>query len=170
VGDFVLQAECNQTDYLIVATKETYEPGRKTISKKNIADITLLLSNIDRGAPIGTDLTKYLNINPIYFDLDKSFIREDAKLVLEKIVAYMKAYPDSKIEVRSHTDSRASSNYNKTLSERRAKETVVYLTSKDIDPPTKMMERTISILSILRLLTYLSSSESVPNDKPEIAE
>lgn len=135
-GSFTLQHECKNGNYVIVATKETHEPERKTYEENAQNDeaqvITLVLSRIDTGAPIGTDLAKYLDINPIYFDLDKAFIREDAMLVLEKIIAYMNQYPDANIEVRSHTDSRGSSNYNKSLSARRAKETITYIIAQGI--------------------------------------
>ena len=133
-GAFTLEAECEQQDLVIIANKDSFEPDRKTISiaMNDSSGITLFLTNIDKGAPIGTDLAKYLNLKPIYFDLDKSYIRNDAKIVLEKILMYMNKYPETKVEVRSHTDSRASANYNKNLSNRRAFETVEYLISKGI--------------------------------------
>lgn len=130
-GKFMLPLACNQTGNIIVATKESFESDRAMVSA-NADAITLLLASIDLGAPIGTDLAKYLNIKPIYFDLNQSYIRDDAKVILEKIMAYLNEYPNTKIEVRSHTDSRASSTYNADLSNRRAKETVAYLISKGI--------------------------------------
>lgn len=75
----------------------------------------------------GDDLGKTLVLNPIYFDLDKSFIRPDAAIELNKIVAVLKKYPKIKIQVRSHTDSRAIWYYNTALSKRRAKSTRAYL-------------------------------------------
>ncbi len=135
-GKFTLLAECNQYDHVIVATKEAYEADRKTITteREDIADITLLLTLLNKGAPIGTDLAKYLSIKPIYFDFNKSVIREDAQEILKKILAYLDEYPDAKVEVRSHTDSRASTEYNMALSQRRAKATVDYLVSKGVNP------------------------------------
>lgn len=134
-GEFVLLAECNQDNMVVIASKENYEDDNKTIStnNENITDISLMLALIDTGAPIGADLAKYLNINPIYFDLNKSYIREDAKTILEKILNYLNEHPDAKVEVRSHTDSRASSSYNMGLSQRRAKATVNYLISKGVN-------------------------------------
>ena len=41
--------------------------------------------------------------------------------------------PDLKIEVKSHTDSRAPDNYNLNLSNRRAQSVVDYIISKGID-------------------------------------
>ena len=81
----------------------------------------------------GTDLAKILNIPMIHFDLDKSNIRPDAEVELQKIVEVLKEYPDMKIDIRSHTDSRASDAYNLRLSDRRAKSTLEYLVSHGID-------------------------------------
>ncbi len=84
-------------------------------------------------AEIGTDLAKLLDLNPIYFDYDKSFIRADARVELEKVFAYMKEYPKVKIDVRSHTDSRGKDSYNLSLSDRRNKSTIKYLIDRGIN-------------------------------------
>ena len=44
----------------------------------------------------------------------------------------MKEYPTMKVDVRLHTDSRGSDKYNLALSERRAKSTVKWITSRGI--------------------------------------
>ncbi len=75
----------------------------------------------------GTNLRDAFNLNPIYFDLNKSNIRPDAAIELQKIVAVLNKYPTMKIDVRSHTDSRASAAYNKALSTRRTNATIKYL-------------------------------------------
>lgn len=51
---------------------------------------------------------------------------------MEKVLAYLKEFPEVKVEVRSHTDSRANDQYNEGLSIRRAKATVAYLISQGI--------------------------------------
>jgi len=71
-----------------------------------------------------------MNLQIIYFDLDKSFVRSDAEIELQKIISVMKEYPKMKIDVRSHTDSRSSDNYNMYLSEKRAKSTIAYIIEK----------------------------------------
>jgi outer membrane protein OmpA-like peptidoglycan-associated protein/tetratricopeptide (TPR) repeat protein len=80
---------------------------------------------------VGDDIAKILNII-IHFDLDKSFIRPDAQVELEKLVVFMKKYPTFKIDIRSHTDSQASYSYNIGLSDRRAKSTLKYLVQRGI--------------------------------------
>jgi outer membrane protein OmpA-like peptidoglycan-associated protein len=76
---------------------------------------------------------KLINTNNIYFDLDKADIRNDAAIELNKVVSYLINHPTIKIEVKSHTDSRAPDNYNLKLSDRRAKSVINYIISKGID-------------------------------------
>ena len=76
---------------------------------------------------VGTDIGKLIDINPIYFDLNKSNIRPDAATELDKIVKVMKENPTIEIELQSHTDCRASKAYNQALSDRRAKSSAKYV-------------------------------------------
>ncbi len=78
------------------------------------------------------DLAKILGIRIIYFDLDKHFIRTDAALELQKIADIMKQYPQMKIDVRSHTDSRSAADYNLQLSQKRADATRAWLIKQGI--------------------------------------
>lgn len=71
---------------------------------------------------------------PIYYDLDRYDIRPDAAEILDRLIAYLNRYPALKIKLSSYTDSRASGDYNITLSERRANAVVKYLTERGIAP------------------------------------
>lgn len=84
-----------------------------------------------------TDLTMFrkgdiIKIDNIYYDLNKSAIRPDAAVELDKVAALLAKYPGMTIEMRSHTDNRATAAYNKTLSSNRARAAVNYLKSKGI--------------------------------------
>ena len=46
---------------------------------------------------------------------------------MQKVIAVLKKYPSMTIDVRSHTDSRATSAYNDALSNRRNKSTIKYI-------------------------------------------
>jgi outer membrane protein OmpA-like peptidoglycan-associated protein/tetratricopeptide (TPR) repeat protein len=74
---------------------------------------------------------KYV-FNNIYYDLDKSDIRQDAAIELDKLYIILRDNPSLKIELSSHTDSRASDEYNMALSQRRAASAVAYLVKKGI--------------------------------------
>lgn len=72
-------------------------------------------------------------LNNIYYDLDKSNIRPDAAVELDKLVLILKQHLTMRIELSSHTDSRAPDAYNMALSQRRAASAVAYLVGKGID-------------------------------------
>jgi outer membrane protein OmpA-like peptidoglycan-associated protein/tetratricopeptide (TPR) repeat protein len=74
-----------------------------------------------------------IELEPIYFDFDKSNITAQAALELDKLVQIMRKFPEMVISATSHTDSRGSASYNERLSDRRAKTTVQYVVSKGID-------------------------------------
>jgi len=70
---------------------------------------------------------------PIYYDLDKAYIRADAARELDKFAAeILVKYPRIVIELGSHTDCRSSYDYNMGLSQRRADSAVAYLISKGV--------------------------------------
>lgn len=83
---------------------------------------------------VGIDLAKTLDLNPIYFDLDKAIIRPDAKIELDKIVKIMNDNPTIEIELGSHTDCRSSMAYNMSLSDRRAKASAEYIKARITNP------------------------------------
>jgi len=65
----------------------------------------------------------------IHFDFDKSFIREDAKPVLQKVAEYLKKNPGASLLVEGHCDERGTAEYNIALGERRAASAKSYLVS-----------------------------------------
>ncbi len=130
------KVEINKYDtYLVRAKKEDYDADEK-VSAPNLEKQTInfqLKRNRQELTP-GLDLAKVLNIPMIYFDFDKSNIRPDAAADLEKVYQVLLEYPELRINIRSHTDSRGSHAYNEALSDRRAKSTRKYLIDKGIDP------------------------------------
>ena len=68
-----------------------------------------------------------IELENIYFDLDKSNIKPQAASVLNQLVSILKKYPYMEIELGAHTDTRASDVYNLRLSNRRAAAALEYL-------------------------------------------
>jgi len=95
---------------------------------------TLELDYLLNKVEVGTDIGVIFELNPIYFDLDKSDIRPDAAKELDKIVEIMNENPEIRIELGSHTDCRASRSYNKRLSQRRAVSSAEYIKERISDP------------------------------------
>lgn len=131
---FNFKVDCN-TPYKVVGSKPEYIEDSQTFTTSDITDLELDLSlNLPTTEFVDIRGMLMVNINPIYFDLDKSFIRQDAAIELEKVVRIMKKYPGIKIASGSHTDSRASDTYNESLSDRRAKSSVAWIINRGIDP------------------------------------
>lgn len=79
------------------------------------------------------DEQEKIDINPIFFEFDKSSITEQAAIELDRVVYAMTKFPNIKIKIESHTDSRGRDAYNLKLSDDRAKSTQQYIVSKGID-------------------------------------
>ena len=64
----------------------------------------------------------------VYFDFDKSDLRQDARNTLTKNAEIMlKSKPSAKIKIEGHCDERGSAEYNLALGERRATSSMQYL-------------------------------------------
>jgi len=74
-----------------------------------------------------------VRLNNVFFEYDKTDIKEDTHLELDRLVALMKEYPNMKIEIGGHTDNKGSASYNKKLSTKRAKAIYDYLVSQGIN-------------------------------------
>ncbi len=133
-GNYSFEVVCGKT-YYVRAEKLGYETKEGNIAVNKTSgksELNLALEQRIKSISIETDLAKTLNIPMIYFDLDKSFIRKDASFELTKLLVVMQEYPKMKIDIRSYTDSRETAQYNKFLSERRAKSTMEWLVKKGI--------------------------------------
>lgn len=122
--------------YYVRAENQEYETKEVSISiplKSGESRADIALEKRIKPVEVGTDLAKTFDISIIYFDLDKWNIRHDAAVDLEKIIAVMKQYPNMKVDIRSHTDSRQTHKYNEKLSDRRAKSTLEYMVKNGIE-------------------------------------
>ncbi|TGE22062.1 hypothetical protein E5K00_17575 [Hymenobacter aquaticus] len=72
-------------------------------------------------------------LNNIFFDFDKASLRKESTAELERLQKLMVETPALRLEISGHTDNVGKAEYNKDLSQRRAKAVVDYLVSKGID-------------------------------------
>lgn len=132
-GTYSFVGDCG-TQYTVRGVKEGYNPYEKMVVTPMLSgtiDVPLPLKRIGPCPP--NDLGCKLNLQPIYFDFDKSNIRPDAEIELAKILAALREYKELIIHIESHTDSRGNDTYNEALSERRAQSTLKWLVGKGID-------------------------------------
>lgn len=131
-GEFTFENDKKTPLTYFKAESNDYETEEISVPN-NAKKIIIALPKSKKQISKGTDLAKYLNIKDILFDFDKFNIRGDAEVNLQKILVVMNQYPEINIIIGSHTDSRGSANYNKKLSENRAKSSLEYLVSKGIN-------------------------------------
>lgn len=74
-----------------------------------------------------------IKTDPIYFDYNLWYIRKESKVILGRVVALMKKYPDMVIEIGSHTDSRGNEKFNENLSQKRANSTRDFIIESGIN-------------------------------------
>ena len=139
-GAFSYEGSCKKQTYKVIASKDEFIQSEETfkINPSKEEDVVLKLNlkqTENEPLPVGKDLFTELDLNPIYFDFDKSNIRPDAQVELQKVIDYLKKYPTVNIDVQSHTDSRATDQYNIALSQRRNESTKKWIIQKgNIDP------------------------------------
>ncbi len=76
------------------------------------------------------EMNKIIQIDNIYYDLNKWDIRPDAARELDKVIAVLQEHPNIIMELGSHTDARGRDSYNLELSDKRAKAAVRYIVEK----------------------------------------
>ena len=74
-----------------------------------------------------------IRMNNIYYDYDDDKILPDAEIDLNTIMGWMTKYPEMKVELSSHTDSRGRDAYNLGLSQRRAESAKAWLVARNVD-------------------------------------
>jgi outer membrane protein OmpA-like peptidoglycan-associated protein len=129
-GDGTLRSELEpETDFGISISK----PGYFTVTDETISTKGFEGDTIKREyklIPIPYQLPVYVDI--VYYDLDKFAIRADAKPALDKLGQLMNQYTFLDLLVSSHTDSRASDEYNIRLSNERARAVTEYMAQHNI--------------------------------------
>lgn len=71
-------------------------------------------------------------LKTVYFDFDRSFIRDDARAVMKTNAEWLKANPNAKIRIEGNCDERGTKEYNQALGQRRAIGAKKYLTDMGI--------------------------------------
>jgi peptidoglycan-associated lipoprotein len=119
------------TQYFIKGTKTDFRNSEtETISNIGAEKSKVITKDLYLEA---IELFKEIRIENIYYNFDKSNIRTDAAIELDKLVKIMKENPTIWIELGSHTDSRGNDKYNQKLSQARADAAVKYIVSRGVD-------------------------------------
>ncbi|PZD77140.1 OmpA family protein [Mesonia sp. K7] len=135
-GTYIIELPCDKT-YTLRASKQGYTEDSAEVVTQNkhedtIAGIDFMLTNYDDLIKKEDD-KEMINVNPIYFEYDKSNITPQAEEELAKVLFVLREFPKIKIKIEAHTDSRGKDSYNLNLSQARATSTKDYILSKGID-------------------------------------
>ncbi|SDE30469.1 OmpA family protein [Pedobacter soli] len=128
-GAFKFNLE-KSSDYQLSGEKTAYRNDLAQLSTKGLTASTTLNQNLYLEK---VELEKAIKLENIYYDFDKSNIRPDAAIELNKLVKIMKDNPTIWIELGSHTDSRGNDQYNMRLSQNRANAAVQYIINQGIN-------------------------------------
>lgn len=107
---FLMVAACSSTEATTTAT-----PSSSTVTPGTQQD---LVTNVgDR----------------VFFDTDKSSLKDEGKATLQRQAAWMKLYPNLTFTLEGHADERGTREYNLALGGRRAAATKDFLVSLGVD-------------------------------------
>jgi OOP family OmpA-OmpF porin len=115
--------------YLFSASADGYLNASDSVEVVS-AEITPVVKNVYL-TPIEVGLT--VRLKNIYFDFDKTTLKSESFVELDKVVDFLKRNSSVSIEISGHTDSKGSDSYNENLSQGRSQAVVDYLISQGID-------------------------------------
>ena len=132
-GRFQLDLE-EESNYSLFTEKEGFFNKSLEVSTKDLRDLENVLITVTVRVLLERIFQeKEIILSNIYYDYDKTTLRDESKIVLDTLVTMLNENPDIYVEIGSHTDSRGSHNYNEILSQGRAESVVKYLIQKGID-------------------------------------
>ncbi len=129
-GVYSIKGLSKSTNYKLMVELDGYFPSMKNL--KTLSTCTPVNNSYDFTQDFKLISGSIVKVDSIYFDFNKTNIRKDAALELDKIVNFMKENPEVIVELYSHTDSRGTDKVNMTISQHRAINSVRYITSKGI--------------------------------------
>jgi outer membrane protein OmpA-like peptidoglycan-associated protein len=94
---------------------------RQSVLDTGIVEVQL--TPMVKGDLLGSDMA----IGPVYYELDRTELDASDKESLDQLARFMKEYSYVVVELRSHTDARASDVYNQNLSMRRTRSALNYM-------------------------------------------
>ncbi|MBS1681203.1 MAG: OmpA family protein [Bacteroidetes bacterium] len=115
--------------YVFNATAEGYLNATDSVQVIDESKIPvtkkILMTHIEVGITV--------RLKNIYFDFDKTTLKEESYVELNKVVDFLKTNSNVSVEIAGHTDSKGSDDYNLNLSQGRSQSVVDYLSGQGIE-------------------------------------
>ncbi|MDP5027979.1 MAG: OmpA family protein [Flavobacterium sp.] len=148
------------TFYNVEVNKEGYETKKLNIAT---GDTEKNISLTQKKAIVTEDA---IVIENIYFDFNKSTVKKESELSLNKIVEVLTNNANMSITINAHTDSKGSEAYNQKLSESRAKAAYQYLLKKGI-PASQLTYKGYGESELLEKCEKCTASQDQANRRIE---
>lgn len=103
------------------------ENESRTLTKKNNYHV------VDFSMKGNTKRQVSVNFENVYFDLNKSSLRPEAKQILDELVAYAAKNPDMQVTINAYADIFGDEGYNRALSKKRGDNVYDYLIKGGLD-------------------------------------
>jgi OmpA-OmpF porin, OOP family len=115
--------------YIIAASAEGYLNTTDSVAIEN-EELTPVSKDIYL-QPIEVGVT--VRLKNIYFDFNKTTLKEESFVELNKVVDLLKQNASVEIEIAGHTDNKGTDDYNHNLSQGRSQAVVDYIVSQGIE-------------------------------------
>jgi len=138
-GKFQFEIDADVEKFSIV--KDGYNEKTENANIESVNDANLLI-DIYNNAPICIEkpvieekklVIKVENVVTLYFDFDKSILKDREKQVLDSIYNVLMEANTTTIQISGYTDGLGTEKYNNKLSDKRAKACADYLIKKGVD-------------------------------------
>lgn len=111
--------------------------GRQTKNDQNIENLPTSGDSAIDSTPLsfdsmGSDSGKIAGLVTVFFGYDRANLDESSKKDIATNVEWLKAHPNTRVQVEGHCDNRGTIEYNIALGERRANAVKAYMVSLGI--------------------------------------
>jgi len=138
-GKFSFDVSGDPKDNTIIVTKEQYKQKSEPVSIEHVNGSDWKI-DILQNVPLCIDtleektlVIKAENVVTVYFDFDKSDLKDKGVALLDSVSKVLAENISATVQISGYTDGLGSDEYNKKLSDRRARTCANYLMSKGVD-------------------------------------
>jgi len=123
------------SNYRISITKQYYNDTADVVKVNDTAEVNLLTDQLVN-TDMYVDKTFILsaeNVVTVFFDFDMSDLKRESRSKLDSICNILMQLPGATLQISGYTDGKGSEEYNKKLSDRRARTCADYFIKKGIE-------------------------------------
>jgi outer membrane protein OmpA-like peptidoglycan-associated protein len=129
-GDATRSADQARADAEAERLRAQFARDEADIARAELQAMRTMLTDLQAKQ---TERGLVVTLGDVLFETDRSELKPGAQRNLDKLVAALGEHDKTTVAIEGHTDSTGGSEYNQSLSQRRAQSVETYLTSRGID-------------------------------------